>query len=272
MSRGAIRALQAAGAVLAVAVFGGLLYFAFRGDQGAKGEGSRGKDIFFFCGAGLRPPAAELAEVFGKEHGVNVVIDYAGAEVLISKIKLSRCGDVYMPGDRHYVDIAAKEGLILLQRPVCYFVPTILVQKGNPKGIGGLKDLLCPGVRIGLGDEKACSIGRLGKTIFEKNGIPWTDVEKNLRFKSLTPNELGLQIQAGSLDAVIVWDAVARYFAKYGDEVPIPAQQNAVSTVDAGVLRLSRNRELAGKFVEFMCSERGQAVFRKHGYLVDPPG
>jgi molybdate transport system substrate-binding protein len=122
-----------------------------------------------------------------------------------------------------------------------------------------------------LGDEKAVPIGRLSKTIFEKNGITWSEVEKNLKFKSLTVNELGLQIQAGSLDAVIVWDAVARYFAQYGDEVPIPAQQNVVSTVDAGVLRFARNRKLAEKFVEFMRSERGRAVFRKHNYRVDQP-
>ena len=269
MGKSAIRALQAVGVFLVVTVFGSLLYLAFSGEKGP--EGSEGKDLFLFCGAGIRPPAAELAEVFGKENGVNVVTDYAGAEVLISKVKLSQCGDVYMPGDRHYVDLAAKDGLILFQKPVCYFVPTILVQKGNPKKIGGLKDFVVPTVRIGLGDEKAVPIGRLSKTIFEKNGITWSEVEKNLKFKSLTVNELGLQIQAGSLDAVIVWDAVARYFAKYGDEVPIPAQQNVVSTVDAGVLRFARNRELAEKFVEFMRSERGRAVFRKHNYRVDQP-
>jgi len=269
MGKSAIRALQAVGVFLVVTVFGCLLYLAFRGEKGP--EGSEGKDLFLFCGAGIRPPAAELAEAFGKENRVNVVTDYAGAEVLISKVKLGQRGDVYMPGDRHYVDLAAKEGLILVQRPVCYFVPTILVQKGNPKKIGGLKDLVEPGVRMGLGDENACAIGRACKTIFEKNGISWPEVEKNLRFKSLTVNELGLQIQAESLDAVIVWDAVARYYAKYGDEVPIPAQQNVISTVDAGVLRFARNRELAEKFVEFMRSERGRAVFRKHNYRVDQP-
>jgi molybdate transport system substrate-binding protein len=272
VSRGAIRALQAAGAVLAVAVSGGLLYCAFRGEPGAKGEGSQGKDLFFFCGAGIRPPAVELAETFARENGVTVVTDYAGAEVLISKAKLSRCGDVYMPGDKGYVDLAAREGLILTQRPVCYFVPTILVQKDNPRKIGGLKGLVEPGVRIGLGDEKAVPVGRLSRTIFERNGIPWADVEKNLKFKSLTVNELGMQIQAGSLDAVIVWDAVARYYAKYGDEVPIPAGENVLSTVDAGVLKFTKNRELAEKFVDFMCSEQGRAVFRKHNYRVEPPG
>lgn len=229
------------------------------------------RELFLFCGAGIRPPAAELAETFGRENGVRIVTDYAGSEVLLSKIKLVRRGDLYMPGDRHYVDLAAKEGFILSQESVCYFVPTILVQKGNPKSIEGLRDLLGPGVRLGLGDERACAIGRKSRKIFEKNGISWTHVERNLKFKSVTVNELGMQIQAGSLDAVIVWDAVAGYYADHGDEVPIPAEQNVISTVNVGVLGFTRHRPLAEKFVEFAASERGRAVFEKHGYRVDPP-
>lgn len=229
------------------------------------------RELLLFCGAGIRPPAAELAETFGRENGVRIVTDYAGSEVLLSKIKLVRRGDLYMPGDRHYVEMAAKEGFILSQESVCYFVPTILVRKGNPKNIRGLRDLLGPGVRLGLGDERACAIGRKSRKIFEKNGISWTHVERNLKFKSVTVNELGMQIQAGSLDTVIVWDAVAGYYAEHGDEVPIPAEQNVISTVDVGVLGFTRLKALAEKFVEFAASERGRAVFKKHGYRVDPP-
>jgi len=229
------------------------------------------KEMLLYCGAGIRPPADELAETFGREHGLKVIPDYAGSEVLISKIKLSQRGDLYMPGDKHYVDLAAEKGLILSQKSVCYFVPTILVQKGNPKNIFALEDLLKPGVKLGLGDEKACAIGRKCKKIFARNNIPWTDVEKNLKFQSLTVNELGMQIQAGSLDAVIVWDAMARYYSEYGDEVSIAPEKNIVSTVDVGVLKFTKNRELAEKFVDFIASEKGREVFKKHNYSTKPP-
>ena len=229
------------------------------------------RELLIFVGAGIRPPVAEIAETFSKENNVQVVPDYAGSEVLISKIKLAQRGDIYMPGDKHYVDQAAETGMILTQKSVCYFVPTILVQKGNPKGITGLTDLVKPGIKLGLGDETACAIGRKCKRIFAKNDILWTDVEKNLKFQSMTVNELGLQIQTKSLDAVIVWDAVAKYYADHGDEVPIPGDKNVISTVDAGVLKFTRNRELAERFVELARSQRGREVFRRHGYRVDPP-
>lgn len=228
-------------------------------------------ELLIFCGAGLRPLVAELAETFGKENDAEVVIDYAGSELLISKAVLSRRGDIYMPGDKLYVDRAAAKGLILSQKPVCYFVPTILVQKGNPAGISGLKDLTRPGIKLGLGNAKYNAIGRQSKKIFAKNGIPWSNLATNLKFKSVTVNELGMQIQAGSLDAVIVWDAVARYYSQYGDAITIPYDQNVISTVDIGVLKFTSDRERAQQFVDFVCSERGRTIARKHEYQVDLP-
>ena len=143
-------------------------------------EQSAEDELLLYCGAGIRPPAAELTATFGRQHNIKIIIDYAGSEVLLSKIKLVRRGDLYMPGDKHYVEQAAEEGMILSHRPVCFFVPTILVQKGNPKGIHGLEDLLKPSVKLGLGDAKACAIGRTCKKIFTKNNIVWADVEPQL--------------------------------------------------------------------------------------------
>jgi molybdate transport system substrate-binding protein len=238
----------------------------------AAGCGGGEKDsLTLFCGAGIRPPAADLVEAFEREHGITIATDYAGSEVLLSRLKLNHQGDLYMPGDQHYVDLAQAEGLILSQRQVCYFVPTILVQKNNPLKIAGLRDLLKPGVRLGLGDPATCAIGRQVRKIFEKNNIPWNEVEKNLTFQSATVNELGLQIQAGSLDAVIVWDAIAAYVGEKGEIIAIPPEQNIISTVAVGILKCSQHPELSAEFVEFITSEQGQQVFQKHHYTTVLP-
>ena len=232
---------------------------------------SSSKELLLYCGAGIRPPADELIETFASEYGIKIAPDYAGSEVLLSKIKLIRQGDLYMPGDKHYVEQAAQADMILSQRSVCYWVPTILVRKGNPKEIRGLNDLLKPGIKMGLGDSDACAIGRISKKILEKNNIEWEDIQKNLAFKSLTVNELGMQIQAQALDAVIVWDATARYYSKYGDEVPIAIENNVISTVDIGVLKFTKHQELAEKFVDFITSEKGKAILKKHQYSTELP-
>ena len=243
----------------------------FIGCDGKEDKQSTREELLLYCGAGIRPPADELVETFGREHGVKIAVDYAGSEVLLSKIKLIRRGDLYMPGDKHYIEQAAQADMILSRRSVCYWVPTILVQKGNPKDISDLNDLLKSGIKLGLGDPDACAIGRTSKKILEKNSISWEDIQKNLAFPSLTVNELGMQIQAQALDAVIVWDAIARYYNEYGDEIPIPVENNIISTVDIGVLKFTKHQELAEKFVDFVTSEKGQQIFHKHNYNTKPP-
>jgi molybdate transport system substrate-binding protein len=250
-----------------------LAVVAFLAGCGAKEQptSSQPVELLLYCGAGLRPVADDLIGVFASTHHVKIVTDYAGSEVLLAKMRLVHKGDLYMPGDRYYVDQAVQAGMILSQTPVCCFVPTILVQKGNPKNIQSLRDLTRLGLKIGLGDPQACAIGRETRLLLDKNGIAWPDIEKNVAFQSLTVNELGLQIQAKALDAVIVWDAIAQYYQDSGTEVPIPAQMNTVSTVDLAVLNCTQKRLLAEQFVRFAASEQGQAIFKKHHYTVTLP-
>jgi molybdate transport system substrate-binding protein len=254
-------------AAVAITAF---LLFGCKGEKSGESE-SASKELLLYCGAGIRPPVQQIVEEFQREHGVKIVTDYAGSEVLLSKIKLARQGDLYIPGDKSYIEQAVGEGMILSQQSVCYFVPTILVRKGNPKNIHSLRDLLASGIKLGIGDPKACAIGRKTKQIFAKNNIPWQDVEKSVAFQSLTVNELGMQIQAGSLDAVIVWDAIARYYREYGTEVSIPADQNVISTVEVGVLSFTKNRSLAEEFVKFITSQRGDDIFKEYNYTVELP-
>ena len=229
------------------------------------------KELLLYCGAGIRPPADDLIDAFSKEYGVKIVTDYAGSEVLLSKIKITGQGDLYMPGDKYYIDQADQAGMILSRYPVSYWIPTILVRKGNPKGIKTLEDLLQPGLKVGLGDPNVCAIGRITRKILAKNGISSESIAQNLLFQSLTVNELGMQIQAKALDAVIVWDAMARYYAQYGDQIPIPPEKNVISAVQIGVLKFTENSELAEKFVAFLTSERGREIFAKHNYRTEPP-
>lgn len=235
--------------------------------------GCRGREeiLTIHCGAGLQPPLAEAIALFQKERGVSVAADYAGSEVLLSKIRLTREGDVFLPGDADYVDRAGKEGLVLHRRTVAFLVPAILVPKGNPRGIRGVEDLVRPGLRLGLGNPRNTAVGRLTPELLKKHGLPPGALEKNTVFLSATVNELALQIQAGSLDAVIVWDAVAAQYARHGETVSIPPDRNVYSTVDAAVLACCRDPGRAREFVEFLASERGRAIFRRHHYRVEPP-
>jgi molybdate transport system substrate-binding protein len=230
-----------------------------------------GKSLFLYCGAGLRPPVSGAAEIFSREHGVDVDCNYAGSGVILNQIQLTEKGDLFIPGDVSYIDRAESDGLVVSKDNVCYNIPVILVKKGNPKGIEGIEDLIKPGIKLGLGNPEAIPVGRNTVKIFEKNGIEMEEVNKNLVFSAMTVNELGIQIKVGKVDAAIVWAGIAHQFADSADIVEIPNDKNVVSTVAIASLTCSEDEELAQEFVDFITSERGQQIFRKYHYSTEAP-
>ena len=241
------------------------------GDDGSNEQAPAGT-LLFYCGAGMRPAAAEAAEAFGRKTGITVQCDYAGSGDLIARIKLRRKGDLYMPGDVWYVDeLARQENLVASRRMVTYFVPAIVVRKGNPKNIRSLADLARPGLRIALGDPRACQIGRITRKILAANRIDAAGIDRNTIMSATTVNELCLWIKTRRIDATIAWDAVAAQFADSADVVAVPTEQTIISRVAIGVLTCSANRPLAERFADFLVSPAGQAIFEKHHYRTQPP-
>jgi molybdate transport system substrate-binding protein len=223
-----------------------------------------------YCGAALRPAVTQLVTEFSRDHAVTVESDYGGSAVLLSRIKLAREGDLYMPGDVRYVRSAREAGLIASSVDACYAVPVILVAARAAGKVHALADLAAPGLRVGLGEPTACAIGEVSKEILDKAGLT-ARVQKNVVFTALTADELGLQIRAGRLEAVIVWDAVARQYpgAKI---VEIGRSQNVISTLPVAVLKSSQHRDLARAFQEFATSDRGREIWARHGFTTTPPG
>ena len=232
-----------------------------------------GGDIFIRVGAGMRKPIDQLAKEFTAKTGVAVRADYSGSNVLLTTLDTTRRGDVYMPGDADYVEMARAKDLVTYDRPICYFVPVIMVRKAyeDADKIRTLADLARPKLRVGLGDPEAAAVGRLVGELFRRNGVDAAAVAKNLKLQTTTVNELGLHIKLGALDAAIVWSSIAAQYSDDADVVTIPADKNVIPIVAAATLTVSENPVAARAFVDFLASERGQAVLTKHQYVVERP-
>jgi len=238
------------------------------------GDKAGQKTLLLYCGAGMRTAAAEVIDAFHKETGVTVQADYAGSGTLITRIKAGKTGDLYMPGEIWYVEeLDRQTGLVDSVTPVTYFVPCLVVQKGNPHGVASLADLAKEGLKLGLGDARACQIGRVTEQLFEKNKLDKTAIEKNVVMTSVTVNELPLWVKTRSIDATIAWDAVVAQdeFADSVEMIRIPKDQNIISPVAVGVLKCSTDIELARKFAAFLAGPTGQAIFKKNHYRVTEP-
>ena len=219
-----------------------------------------------YAGAGLRLAVEKLVTAFALDTGVKVEADYGGSGLILARAGEDKDADLFLPGDAWYVDRLQTRCHNVADRVVvASFVPTIIVAKGNPKGVRGLADLARPEVRVGLGKAEACQIGRVSVTILAKAGV---DVAALKAQESLTVNELGVWVKMKAVDAAIVWDAIAANLADDVEIIAIPPAQNVVSDVVLAHLTTSRHPDAARQFLAFVSGPRGQQILRDTGYRV----
>ncbi|MBN1458604.1 MAG: molybdate ABC transporter substrate-binding protein, partial [Armatimonadetes bacterium] len=222
------------------------------------------------CGAGLQPAMDEIADIYFHRTGIRVDFSYAGAGMLLATLNSTRRGDLYIPGESFYVDLARDRSFIADEKPVVYFLPVITVQKGNPERIRSLQDLTRPGLRVAIGDPEALAVGPVTQRILSRAGVK-AGVQKNVTMQAGCIPELANAVSMKTVDAGIVWDAVAAQHAKNVDAVGIEPQYNEVAEVLVTTLTCSKQPEEARKLMDFITSEEAAAVFHKHGFNTEPP-
>jgi molybdate transport system substrate-binding protein len=222
-----------------------------------------------YAGAGLRDAVEALAAAFADETGIAVDADYAGSGVLISRARGDPQADLFMPGDVWYVDrLEELTGNIAERIQVSYFVPTIIVAKGNPKNVVSLQDFARGDLKVALGNPQACQIGRLCVKIFANAGLDSAALSTK---ESLTVNELGVWVQMKDVDAAIVWDAIAEGIRDSVDTVEIPESVNEISTVVCARLKSAPHPNEAQRFMHFLVSPTGRRILKEKGYRTEPP-
>ena len=222
------------------------------------------------AGAGIRPPLDELGALFEKKTGVKVEYNYKGSGCLLADICLSKRGDVYIPGELFYIRQAEERGFVRASRVVAQMSTAVIVQKGNPKRIHGLRDLRQEGLRIGLGDPKAVAVGRAASETLVKAGI-LKQVEPNVVMTALNVVELGIGVKLRQLDAAIVWDATAHLFRESVETLTLPDEWRVDAPIPVAVLKFTTNADESTRFMEFLAGDEAAKIFLKHGYGVPKP-
>lgn len=224
--------------------------------------------ILVYCGAGMRLPMDEIGSLFEKKYGTSVQYNYAGSNTLLTQMELTGEGDVYMPGATYYFDVAREKGLVNNFSNVVYHVPVIITPPDNPANISTLDDLADDNVTVVLGDPEAAAIGVLCQKMLTDKGI-YDQVEANVVAKSATVNELVTYISLGQADASIVWEDLVRNNTDV-NMIEISQDDNIIKIVPIATLNSSEKPEIAEKFVEFVISDEGRAVFEKYGFTLYP--
>lgn len=193
---------------------------------------------------------------------------------LLSSIRSSGKGDLYLPADESYISTA---GLLIRKIiPVAYQHPVLAVPIGNPRNIKSINDVLTiPGLAIAFADPNLASISSFSKAALQ--GASQWDAFSALFADSgaLAPSNIAnvdMAAQAvvnGIADVAVVWDTTVKSnnYRQQLQAVETAPLLEARARVVIGLLSSSRHQYAAEQYAMYMsASDRGAVIFEKYGF------
>jgi ABC-type molybdate transport system substrate-binding protein len=239
------------------------------------------RPLLCFVGGTMRPAMEELVKMYQEKHPLKVDVDYAESGELYVRLDQTHKGDLLVCHDP-FGGAALKKKLVTLSLPVATLDPVIVVAKGNPKQIHGLKDLANPGIKVIFTHEMYNEMNLVPR-MAERAGIR-KPLDANCASFSWGGGESANELSLGAADASIVWNAVAALRTDIVDMVPIERSLHLQSNTDAitcatygtvdlstikvtiNVVRWSKHVEPATAFARFCASDDAQKVWTKYGF------
>lgn len=227
------------------------------------GSGGEATDpILVSAAASLTDAFHEMEGTFEQANpGFDVVMNFGGSSALGLQILEGAPADVYASADLANMDRITAAGEAA-DAPVAFATNSlqIAVPEGNPAGVTGLEDFANDDLLIGLCAE-GVPCGEFARIALARAGVsPSIDTnEPDVR-------ALLTKIEVGELDAGItfVTDVASRADSVRG--IDIPEQVNVVAEYPIAPLANAANPRGAVLFVDFVLSERGQAILREYGF------
>jgi molybdate transport system substrate-binding protein len=228
--------------------------------------------LLAYVGAASKPPTEEVAKLYQEKTGVKVDLVFGGSGYVLSQMRLTRQGDIYFPGSSDYMEIAKREGDVFpeTEEIIVYLAPAINVQRGNPHNIRALRDLLRPDVRVAIANPEGVCVGAYAVEIIEQ---AFTAEEKKAFRKNLVSYTASCERTATAIslkmvDAVIGWRVFEDWDPGRIETVPLPKEQiPRIGYIPVAISKLTKNRESAQAFIDFLTGPEGRAVYAKHKYF-----
>lgn len=236
--------------------------------------------VIVLSGGSMRAVMTEIIERYKGVSTDKVLATYGGSGVLCAQIQNTGKGDIYVCHDP-FMPWAQKQGLISEWDTVGMLDVVLITAKGNPKNIQKIEDFATPGLRLGLGNRKYSSSGVIAYHILEKLDS-FEAIEKNVRMETKGHQQRCTDVVMGTLDASLVWQAVAHLFRDKLEIIPVPKHHiDAITTatygesdlknvkVTIGIIAGAKDKEATRKFYEFVTT-KCRDLFPEYGFRSPP--
>lgn len=237
-------------------------------DDGEVAPPAAVEPISIFCAASNRAVMEAVRADYEEEFGVQVLIQYGPSNTLLSSAEVSKTGDLYLPADDSYLDIARDRDLVDEVVSIAAMQGVIVVNKGNPAAFKAFDDLLGESVRLVQANPDGAAIGKQTRQVLTKQDL-WDKLDAATTAYRTTVNDVANDVKVGAADAGIVYDAVLHTYPDL-EYVELPEFNDVRADIAVGVLRSTTSSQRALHFARYLAAEdRGLKRYREFGFRTE---
>jgi molybdate transport system substrate-binding protein len=219
--------------------------------------------------AALRTPLEVIAADYTKETGNKIEVRLGPSQTLLANIELGRQGDVFIPADDSYIELAKNKKLTAEVIPAAEQWVRVAVQKGNPKNIRTFDDLLRPEIRLVQANPGSAAIGKIVRDHLQKANL-WEPLAKKTAAFKPAVTEVANDVKISAADASLAWDTMNVNYPDL-EFLSIAPLDTLSAKVSVAVLNTTQDATAALKFARYVtASDRGLLQFGIAGFKVVP--
>jgi molybdate transport system substrate-binding protein len=223
--------------------------------------------ILVFGAASLTESLQELGKQFEASTGTKASFSFGSSNDLARQIQSGAPADVFFSADTAKMNALEKAGLVRAadRRDFLSNVLVVVVPSSSTAQITSAKDLAAL-PRLALADPAAVPAGIYAKKWLTQEGV-WDAVQKKV-IPTLDVRAALAAIGDGDVPAGIVYRTDAAISRNV--KIALIVNNGPPITYSVAPIAASKHPEAASKFVAFLDSPAGHAVFESRGFLVRP--
>ena len=226
--------------------------------------GGENDSILVAAAASLTDALVEAGEKFESQTGVEVAFSFGGSNTLARQAELGAPADAAIFAGSSPMDRLEGSGNIFPGSRIDLFRNRLVViSDSGTAGLVNLAELVDVGGRIALADPQLAPAGQYAKQALEASGL-WDELEDRV-IPTLDVRAAVGAVATGSARFGIVYATDA---AATGVDVVllIPESLHDPIVYPAAVIDGASGSEAAMRFLDFLASDEGRAVFERHGF------
>jgi len=228
-------------------------------------EAAPQEKVLVFAAASLTDVLQAQAELFDKERGVRVDINFGASNSLAQQIARGAPADVFIAAGAQ--PVADLERMGLTARGSTRELLTndlVLVAPAGAGLVRSLDDLRKPNMRLAIADPELAPAGLYARQALVSLGL-WPAVQPRLVLGRDVRTTLAY-VESGSADAAVVYRTDAQISRDLEVVATFPRDSHDPIAYSAVVLRASSNGAGAAAFLDFLQGPSAREVFQKYGF------